>query len=118
MTTRAAATTPAAIMTTPAAARVRRLSHRYGRTVALDDVSLDIPARCMVGLIGPGGGGKSTVLALIAGVRRIQEGDVFALDGDMRDAEHRRSSLPRIAYMPQGLWRNLYPTPTGFEDVH
>ena len=89
----AAIMTPAAV-TTPAAARVQRLSHRYGRTVALDDVTLDIPARCMVGLIGPDGVGKSTLLALIAGVRRIQEGDVFALDGDMRDPEHRRSSLP------------------------
>jgi ribosome-dependent ATPase len=97
-------------MTITPAASVQRLSHRYGRTVALDDVTLDIPARCMVGLIGPDGVGKSTLLALIAGVRRIQEGEVFALDGDMRDSEHRRSSLPRIAYMPQGLGRNLYPT--------
>jgi ribosome-dependent ATPase len=103
-------------MTDPAA-RVRRVSHRYGRTVALDDVTLEIPARCMVGLIGPDGVGKSTLLALISGVRRIQEGEVFALDGEMRDAEHRRSSLPRIAYMPQGLGRNLYPTLTVFENL-
>jgi ribosome-dependent ATPase len=99
------------------AARVRGLSHRYGRTIALDDVTLDIPARCMVGLIGPDGVGKSTLLALISGVRRIQDGEVFALDGDMRDAAHRRSSLPRIAYMPQGLGRNLYPTLTVFENL-
>ena len=116
MTTLAAMTTPAVVMT-PAAARAEHLSHRYGRTVALDDVSLAIPARCMVGLIGPDGVGKSTLLALIAGVRRIQDGEVFALDGDMRDAEHRRLSLPRIAYMPQGLGRNLYPTLTVFENL-
>ncbi len=102
---------------TPAAARVQRLSHRYGKTVALDDVTLEIPANCMVGLIGPDGVGKSTLLALIAGVRRIQEGEVFALDGDMRDNEHRSSSLPRIAYMPQGLGRNLYPTLSVFENL-
>ena len=104
-------------MTTEVAARVQHLSHRYGRTVALDDVTLAIPARCMVGLIGPDGVGKSTLLALIAGVRRIQEGEVFALEGDMHDPEHRRSSLPRIAYMPQGLGRNLYPTLTVFENL-
>jgi len=114
--TRAAAITPDAVVAS-AAARVQRLSHRYGRTVALDDVTLDIPASCMVGLIGPDGVGKSTLLALIAGVRRIQEGEVFALDGDMRDAEHRRSTLPRIAYMPQGLGRNLYPTLSVFENL-
>jgi len=93
------------------------VSHRCGLTVALDDVTLEIPARCMVGLIGPDGVGKSTLLALISGVRRIQEGEVVALDGDMRDGEHRRSSLPRIAYMPQGLGRNLYPTLTVFENL-
>jgi ribosome-dependent ATPase len=38
---------------TGSAARVRGVSHRYGRTVALDDVTLEIPDRCMVGLIGP-----------------------------------------------------------------
>ncbi|WP_342237458.1 ribosome-associated ATPase/putative transporter RbbA [Inquilinus sp. OTU3971] len=104
-------------MTAAFAASVRRLSHRYGKTVALDDVTLDIPASCMVGLIGPDGVGKSTLLALISGVRRIQEGEVFALDGDMGDAEHRRNSLPRVAYMPQGLGRNLYPTLTVFENL-
>ena len=104
-------------MTSPVAARVQGLVHRYGRTVALDDVTVDIPARCMVGLIGPDGVGKSTLLALIAGVRRIQRGLVFALDGDMNDPEHRRRSLPRIAYMPQGLGRNLYPTLTVFENL-
>jgi len=78
--------------------------------MALDGVTLEIPPYRMVGLIGPDGVGKSTLMALIAGVRTIQEGEVFALDGDMRDPDHRRASLPRIAYMPQGLGRNLYPT--------
>ncbi len=104
-------------MTISCAAELRAVSHRYGRTVALDNVSIEIPARCMVGLIGPDGVGKSTLLALISGVRSIQEGEVLALDGSMRDREHRRLSLPRIAYMPQGLGRNLYPTLTVFENL-
>ena len=83
-------------------ARVRSLSHRYGTVVALDDVTLDIPARCMVGLIGPDGVGKSTLLALVAGVKKIQQGTIYALDGDIRDREQRHVQ-PRIAYMPQGL---------------
>jgi ribosome-dependent ATPase len=98
-------------------ARVERVTHRYGKTVALNDISLDIPARCMAGLIGPDGVGKSTLLALISGVRKIQSGTVSALDGNMADAEHRRVSCGRIAYMPQGLGRNLYPTLTVFENI-
>ena len=104
-------------MTTDAAVQLEEVSHRYRRTVALDNVTLTIPARCMAGVIGPDGVGKSTLLALVAGVRRIQEGKVFALAGDMNDAGHRRSCLPRIAYMPQGLGRNLYPSLSVFENL-
>ncbi|ADZ70730.1 ribosome-associated ATPase/putative transporter RbbA [Polymorphum gilvum] len=89
-------------------ARLDRVSHRYGRAIALNDVSLDIPAGRMVGLIGPDGVGKSTLLALLSGARRIQTGRVEALGSAMADGRHRRSVLPRIAYMPQGLGKNLY----------
>lgn len=99
------------------AARLTHVTHTYGATHALDDVTLELPAGKMVGLIGPDGVGKSTLLALIAGVRRIQSGEVLALDGDMRDARHRAQSAARIAYMPQGLGRNLYPTLSVFENL-
>ncbi len=91
-------------------ARLRNLTLRYREVHALDSVSLDIPAGCMAGLIGPDGVGKSSLLALIAGARVIQEGEVEVLGGDMANARHRRSVGPRVAYMPQGLGRNLYPT--------
>ena len=45
---------------------IQNLSHRYGKTLALDDVSLDIPKGATVGLIGPDGVGKSTLLSLMA----------------------------------------------------
>lgn len=100
-----------------AVAELRSVSHRYGRAVALDDVSLVVPGGCMVGLIGPDGVGKSTVQALVAGVRQIQQGQVTALGGDMAIARHRTDVCARIAYMPQGLGRNLYPTLSVYENV-
>lgn len=98
-------------------AELQAVTHRYGNALALDNVSMIIPAGCMVGLIGPDGVGKSTVQALIAGVRTIQSGRVLALDGDMGDARHRGDVCARIAYMPQGLGRNLYPTLSVYENV-
>ncbi len=89
-------------------ARLERITHRYGATTALDDVTVTIPAGRMAGLIGPDGVGKSTLLGLLAGATRIQEGRVFVLDGDMADRRHRDAACPRIAYMPQGLGKNLY----------
>ena len=98
-------------------ARVAGLSHRYKNTVALAGIDLEIPAGRMVGLVGPDGVGKSTLLALIAGVRKIQSGTVEVLGGDMAQSSHRTAVCPRIAYMPQGLGRNLYPTLSVFENV-
>ena len=54
--------------------------------------------------------GKSSLLSLLAGVRIIQEGTVEVLGGDMASKAHRKQVCPRIAYMPQGLGKNLYPT--------
>jgi len=104
-------------MTDAVVARIEGVTHRYGRTFALNDLTLDIPARCMVGMIGPDGVGKSTLLGLISGVRKIQTGKVTVLDGNMADAAHRRASYGRIAYMPQGLGRNLYPTLSVFDNI-
>jgi len=104
-------------MTDTVVAKIERVTHRYGKVFALNDLTLDIPANCMVGLIGPDGVGKSTLLALIAGVRKIQTGKVLVLDGDMADEHHRRASYGRVAYMPQGLGRNLYPTLSVFDNI-
>jgi len=96
---------------------VRDLSLTYGRKRALDSVSLEVPAGRMVGLIGPDGVGKSSLLALISGAREIQKGEVIVFGEDMADAERRRRVGPRIAYMPQGLGKNLYPTLSVFENI-
>lgn len=82
----------------------------YGKIEALAGIDLEIPAGRMVGMIGPDGVGKSSLLSLVAGARVIQEGTVEVLGGDMRERAHRNRVCPQIAYMPQGLGRNLYPT--------
>ena len=96
---------------------IDHLTHRYGKTTALDNISLTLPRGATVGLIGPDGVGKSTLLGIIAGVRRIQSGQVRVLDGDMTRARDRLALSHRIAYMPQGLGRNLYPTLSVYENI-
>ncbi|MCM8627269.1 ribosome-associated ATPase/putative transporter RbbA [Accumulibacter sp.] len=96
---------------------VSGVSLHYGTLCALDQVSVELPAGRMVGLIGPDGVGKSSLLALIAGARRIQSGRVTVLGGDLADRRIRSRVQPRIAYMPQGLGRNLYPSLSVVENV-
>ncbi|MHB0956115.1 MAG: ribosome-associated ATPase/putative transporter RbbA [Pirellulaceae bacterium] len=99
---------PAALFTSTPVISIQSVTHRYGKTVALDAISLDIPAGCMVGMVGPDGVGKSTLMALMAGSKRIQQGKLTVQGGDIADARHRKAVCPKIAYMPQGLGKNLY----------
>lgn len=107
-------------MTTPdgnSVVSVKEVTHRYGRTVALDRLSVDFPRGLMVGLVGPDGVGKSTLMAIIAGSKTLQTGQVTVLDGDIASAAHRRDACPRIAYMPQGLGKNLYLELSVYDNV-
>ena len=103
--------------TSPPVALLEHVGQQFGATIALRDISLAIPARRMVGLIGPDGVGKSSLLSLIAGARAIEQGNVMVLGGDMRDVHHRREVCPKIAWMPQGLGKNLYHTLSVYENV-
>ena len=98
-------------------ARLSGVTLRYRHTVAVDAVDLDIPASYMVGFIGPDGVGKSSLLALLSGARKSQAGRVNDLGGDMANTRHRHAVCPRLAYMPQGLGKNLYPTLSVCENV-
>ena len=90
--------------------RLAGIDLHHGRAQALRGIDLSIDAGRMIGLIGPDGVGKSSLLSLIAGAHALQQGQLHVLGGDMADPRHREAVCPRIAYMPQGLGRNLYPT--------
>lgn len=96
---------------------IQDVSLRYGDNLALDNLSVEIPANCMAGLIGPDGVGKSSLMSLLTGARMMQQGRIKVLGGDISNAAHRRAICPRIAYMPQGLGRNLYHTLSVFENI-
>ncbi|WP_242593762.1 ribosome-associated ATPase/putative transporter RbbA [Corallococcus exiguus] len=96
---------------------IQDVTHRYGKAVALDGISLDVPSGIRVGIVGPDGVGKSTLMALVAGAKKMQQGRVMVLDGDIADARHRREVGPRIAYMPQGLGKNLYLELSVYDNV-
>src|SRR4029453_8544741 len=96
---------------------VKGVTHHYGKVKALDAIDLDIPSGLMVGIIGPDGVGKSTLMALLAGSKKLQEGTMTVLGGDIADVRHRRAVCPQIAYMPQGLGKNLYLELSVYDNV-
>jgi ATPase components of various ABC-type transport systems, contain duplicated ATPase len=104
-------------MTSDNVVDIQGVSLRYGDVSALTDLNLRIPANKMIGVIGPDGVGKSSLMALLTGARAMQQGKISVLGGDIGNAAHRRALYPRIAYMPQGLGKNLYSTLSVFENV-
>lgn len=96
---------------------LRDVTLHYGKVTAVDNVTLDVPPGKLSGMIGPDGVGKSSLLSLITGARAVQKGSVLVLGGSMADKSHRDRICPRIAYMPQGLGKNLYFTLTVEENL-
>ncbi len=80
---------------------VGHLSHRYGSRVALDDVSLTVAPGTFVALLGPNGGGKSTLFRICATLQRASEGSVLVFGADVRtDAATVRRKLGVVFQSP------------------
>ncbi len=93
-----------------AAVLCKGVTHQYRGTHALEDIGFKLAQGSTTAIVGPDGVGKSTLLGLIAGVRKLQIGEIRVFGGDMRAQAHRDKISHRLAYMPQGLGRNLYPS--------
>jgi ABC-type Mn2+/Zn2+ transport system ATPase subunit len=72
------------------------VSTRYGDTQALQEISLKIWPKQFMAIVGPNGGGKTTLLRTILGMVAPDNGKIF-----LRGAELKRSSMDRIGYVPQ-----------------
>jgi multiple sugar transport system ATP-binding protein len=83
---------------------LRRVSKRFGSTVVLDEVSLDIGASEFLVVLGPSGCGKSTLLRVIAGLEAIDAGEI-QIDGERVD--HLPPGKRGVAMVFQGY--ALYP---------
>ena len=93
--------------------RIEDVTHRYGALVALDSLTLTLPAGKLVGLIGPDGVGKSTLLGLIAGAKALQTGSVTVLGGNIgaagqppkcRNSLHSHTTA-EVFFVLKGRWR-------------
>ena len=83
------------VTTTHNILRFRHVTVCHGRTVALSDLSLDIPCGSSTAILGPNGAGKSTLLRAILGWHPLASGEIRLGDA------HPQHALPRLAYLPQ-----------------
>jgi ABC-2 type transport system ATP-binding protein len=81
---------------------LKELSRRFGETVALDRLTLEVPAGELVGFVGPNGAGKTTAMRIGMGVLEPDAGEVL-----WQDAPVTREAQRGFGYMPEE--RGLYP---------
>src|SRR3954462_6382487 len=108
------------LVPSPPVIAVSNLGKRYGRTVAVDDVSLEVFEGEIFGLIGPNGAGKTTTMECVEGNRVPDKGTISVLGLDpRRDAnalrqrigvQHQEAQLQKRIKVWEAvdLWRSLY----------
>ncbi|CAD7775839.1 Ribosome-associated ATPase [Candidatus Methanoperedenaceae archaeon GB50] len=97
--------------------RVQELKKQFKKIEAVRGVSFEVKKGELFGLIGPDGAGKSTVMKIIAGVMSFDEGKVEVLGKDFKKEKEAEKAKAKIAFMPQGLGLNLYPTLSVEENI-
>jgi len=85
---------------------VKNITKKYGKQIVLDDVSFDIPKKCIFGLIGPNGAGKTTLFSIAAGFVKAHSGSVEVLGINVENISElmgRFSMLPQDASFQAGI---------------
>jgi lipooligosaccharide transport system ATP-binding protein len=83
------------------AVEARRLEKRFGETIAVDGIELEIPVGGCFGFLGPNGAGKTTTIKMITCVSPPTAGELRVLGRDVRT--DRRQIKARLGVVPQGM---------------
>jgi ABC-2 type transport system ATP-binding protein len=98
---------------TPLAVQARGLRKVFGRTIAVDSVDLDVPTGAVLGVLGPNGSGKTTVIRMLLGLCRPTAGSVYLLGAAM--PEQAGEALPRVGALVEGP--GFHPFLSGRENL-
>src|SRR3954470_13420564 len=83
---------------------LRNVRKAYGSFVAVDGVSMAVPAGSIFGLLGPNGSGKTSTIRMIMDITAPDSGEILLFDHPRRSED-----LRRVGYLPEerGLYRKM-----------
>src|SRR2546430_16550768 len=91
-----------------ASVRLKEITKRYGKVVALDHLSLDVNDGEFVVMLGPSGCGKATALYTIAGLERADEGDIYIGQGPVKEVQPRQGAMA-FRFQAYALYPHMTP---------
>lgn len=97
--------------------KVENLSYFYKNIQALDNINIDLKKGQTIALVGPDGVGKSTLLSILAGAKTPKSGSIEVFGYDITNKNQKSKIYSKIAYMAQGLGKNLYFSLSVYENV-
>lgn len=81
--------------------RIESLTKKYGNTLAVNNISLEIEKGCILGFLGPNGAGKSTTMKILTGIIPATSGKAFVCDIDVANSP--LEAKKKIGYLPEGI---------------
>ena len=93
---------------------IKKLSHSFGNKTVLSNVTLNIPEQTVLGLVGINGAGKSTLLRLLAGVYRVESGEILYDGKAPSDAQTRKN----VFFLPEDPYYTSQTTPVSLLDFY
>jgi ABC-type branched-subunit amino acid transport system ATPase component len=95
--------------------KVENLSKRFGGNQAVDQVSFEMPEGIILGLIGPNGSGKTTVLNMLSGILRPDEGSIYLEAQEI--SKLKPSALARLGVMRMFQMTRVFPRVSSFDNL-
>ena len=88
------------------AIEISNLSKYYGKTLALNDISLQIPEGAIFGYLGPNGAGKTTTMKVITGLLHYHQGSVQIFGEEVKSSSFR--SKKNFGFLPDAMMPRNY----------
>jgi ABC-2 type transport system ATP-binding protein len=92
---------------------IQRLSKKYGKKTALEDITFSVPEGTCFGLLGPNGAGKSTTMKILTGIVEADQGTAIVLG--MKSNENQLAIKQQVGYVPQSI--TLYEDLNAYDNL-
>lgn len=87
--------------------KITNLTKRYGKKIAINNLSLNVKEGCLFGLVGVNGAGKTTLIKSLCGMCEFQSGDIIINNLDLKNNMNEIREIINISPQESSVCKNL-----------